>query len=53
MRLYTYSRYTPELAVGHGVPYAIPHGTYRDFRLEIVNRIIDEANPEEFRKPDK
>lgn len=53
MRLYTYSQYTPELAAGHGVPYAIPQGTYRDFSWDIVNRIIDEAIPEEFRKLDK
>lgn len=53
MRLYTYSQYTPELAASHGVPYAIPQGTYRDFSWDIVNRIIDEAIPEEFRKLDK
>lgn len=53
MRIYSYSQYTPELAAGHGVPYAIPQGTYRDFSWDIVNRIIDEAIPEEFRKLDK
>ena len=42
--------YTPELAAGHGVPYAIPQGTYRDFGWDVVNRIINEAIPEEFRK---
>lgn len=53
MRIYSYSQYTPELAAGHGVPYAIPQGTYRDFGWDVVNRIIDEAIPEEFRKLDK
>lgn len=53
MRLYSYSQYTPELAAGHGVPYAIPQGTYRDFGWDVVNRIISDAIPEEFRKLDK
>ena len=53
LRVYPYSKYTPELAARHGVPYAIPQGTYTDFSWDIVNDIIDESIPEEFRKLDK
>ncbi len=53
LRVYPYSKYTPELAARHGVPYAVPQGTYTDFSWDIVNEIIEENIPEEFRKLDK
>ncbi len=53
MRVYPYSKYTPELAASHGVPYAIPRGTYPDFSWDIVNDIVFNNIPEEFRKLDK
>lgn len=52
MRLYPYSMYTAELAAGHGVPYS-PWGTAKDFGIDVVNRIIEENIPEEFRKLDR
>lgn len=51
--VYPYSKYTPELAAVHGVPYAIPAGTYNTFSWDILNDIINENIPEEFRKLDK
>ena len=53
LRVYPYSKYTPELAARHGVPYAVPQGTYTDFSWDIINEIIEENIPEEFRKLDK
>lgn len=53
MKVYPYSKYSPELAERHGLPYAIPQGTYTDFGWDVINRIIDEAIPQEFRKLDK
>lgn len=53
LRIYPYSMYTPELADSHGLPYAIPQGTYTDFGWDVVNRIIDDAIPKEFQKLDK
>lgn len=53
MRIYPYSMYTPELANSHGLPYAIPQGTYTDFGWDVVNNIIEENIPEEFRLLDK
>lgn len=53
MRIYPYSKYTPELAASHGVPYAIPYGTYNSFSWDIVNSIIEESIPEEFRDLDR
>ncbi len=49
MRIYPYSMYTAELADGHGVPYS-PWGTAKDFGMDVVNRIVEENIPEEFRK---
>lgn len=49
MRIYPYSMYTPELAASHGIPYAIPYGTYNTFGWDIVNSIIEENIPQEFR----
>lgn len=49
MRIYPYSMYTPELAASHGIPYAIPYGTYNTFSWDILNSIIEESIPEEFR----
>ncbi len=49
MRIYPYSMYTPELAASHGIPYAIPYGTYNTFSWDIVNSIIEENIPQEFR----
>lgn len=53
MRVYPYSKYTPELAAKHGVPYATPRGTYPDFSWDIINSILDDSIPAEFRKLDK
>lgn len=52
MRIYPYSMYTAELAAGHGVPYA-PWGTAKDFSMDVVNRIVEENIPPEFRKLDE
>jgi len=53
MKIYPYSKYSPELAERHGLPYAVPQGTYTDFGWDVINNIIDEAIPTEFRKLDK
>ena len=53
MKIYPYSKYSPELAERHGLPYAVPQGTYTDFGWDVINDIIDEAIPTEFRKLDK
>ncbi len=53
LSVYPYSKYTPELAAAHGVPYAYPAGTYTSFGWDIVNDIIDENIPKEFQKLDK
>lgn len=53
LRVYPYSKYSPELAAIHGVPYAVPQGTYTSFSWDIINDIIEENIPEEFRKLDK
>lgn len=53
LRVYPYSKYTPELAAIHGIPYAVPAGTYTDFSWDIINQIIDENIPKEFQKLDK
>ena len=53
MKVYPYSKYSPELAERHGLPYAVPQGTYTDFGWDVINRIIDEVIPTEFRKLDK
>ena len=53
LRIYPYSKYTPELAASHGIPYAIPQGTYTSFDWDILNHIIDTAIPQEFQKLDK
>ncbi len=53
MKVYPYSKYNEELANRHGLPYAIPQGTYTEFGWDVINRIIDEQIPAEFRKLDK
>lgn len=53
LRVYPYSKYTPELAERHGVPYAVPQGTCTAFGWDVVNALIDEAIPKEFQKLDK
>lgn len=53
IRIYPYSLYTPELAESHGLPYAYPAGTYPQFGWDVVNNIINNNIPEEFRKLDK
>ena len=53
MRIYPYSKYSEELANSHGLPYAIPQGTYTEFNWDVVNSIIEEAIPAEFRELDK
>ncbi len=53
LRVYPYSKYSPELAAIHGIPYAVPAGTYTTFSWDIINQIIDENIPKEFQKLDK
>lgn len=53
MRIYPYSKYSEELANEHGLPYAYPRGTYTEFNWDVVNRIIEENFPSEFRALDK
>lgn len=53
MRIYPYSKYSEELANSHGLPYAIPQGTYTEFNWDVVNSIIETAIPAEFRELDK
>lgn len=53
IRIYPYSQYNSELADSHGLPYATPAGTYPDFSWDIINDIINNNIPEEFRKLDK
>ena len=53
LRVYPYSKYTPELAARHGVPYAVPQGTYTSFSWDILNDILNESMPAEFQKLDK
>jgi poly-gamma-glutamate synthesis protein (capsule biosynthesis protein) len=53
MKVYPYSKYSEELASRHGLPYAIPQGTYTEFGWDVINRIIEEQIPAEFRKLDK
>ena len=53
LRVYPYSKYSPELADKHGVPYAVPQGTYTNFGWDVINDIINNNIPEEFRKLDK
>ena len=53
IRIYPYSKYTEELANSHGLPYAFPMGTYPEFNWDIVNSIIEENFPTEFRELNK
>lgn len=53
LTVYPYSKYTPELAAAHGIPYAYPAGTYNTFSWDIINNIINENIPKEFQKLDK
>lgn len=53
LRVYPYSKYTSELAAVHGIPYAVPAGTYTSFSWDILNQIINDAIPQEFQKLDK
>ncbi|MDE7363604.1 MAG: CapA family protein [Ruminococcus sp.] len=53
LAVYPYSKYSPELADVHGIPYAVPAGTYTSFSWDILNQIIDESIPKEFQKLDK
>ena len=53
LAVYPYSKYTPELADSHGVPYAIPQGSSTSFSWDIINDIIETNIPEEFRLLDK
>lgn len=51
LRLYPYSMYTSELADSHGLPYA-PAGTAKTYSMDVIDKIIEENIPEEFRKLD-
>ena len=53
LAVYPYSKYTPEMAASHGVPYAIPQGSSTDFSWDIINSIIDASIPKEFQFLDK
>lgn len=53
IRIYPYSKYTEALANSHGLPYAYPMGTYPEFSWQIVNDIIEENFPAEFRELEK
>ncbi|MDE5993378.1 MAG: CapA family protein, partial [Oscillospiraceae bacterium] len=53
LAIYPYSKYTPEMAAAHGIPYAVPAGTYNYFSYDILNEIIDAAIPKEFQKLNK
>lgn len=53
LAVYPYSKYTPDMAAVHGIPYAVPAGTYNYFSYDILNEIIDAAIPKEFQKLDK
>ena len=53
LRIYPYSKYTPELAASHGIPYAVPRGTYPEFSWDIINDIIERNFPAEFRRLDR
>lgn len=53
LSVYPYSKYTPELAAVHGVPYAVPQGTYTSFGWDILNDLVNESIPTEFQKLDK
>lgn len=53
LAVYPYSKYTPEMAAAHGIAYAVPAGTYNYFSYDILNEIIANVIPEEFRKLDK
>ena len=53
LRVYPYSKYSPELAAAHGIPYAVPQGTYTSFSWDIINDIINEHIPKEFQKLNK
>lgn len=52
IRIYPYSSYSEKLANSHGLPYAYPVGTYTEFNWDVVNSIIEENIPAEFRKLD-
>ena len=51
LRLYPYNMYTSELADSHGLPYA-PAGTAKTYSMDVIDKIIEENIPEEFRKLD-
>lgn len=49
IRVYPYYLYTDELVANHGVPYS-PVGTQKSWSWDIVNTIIENNVPEEFRR---
>ena len=51
MRLYPYNMYTSALADSHGLPYA-PAGTAKSFNMDVIDSIVEENIPAEFRKLD-
>ncbi len=52
VRVYPYYMYTDELVANHGVPYS-PIGTAKNWSWDVINTIIENNVPEEFRKLDK
>lgn len=53
MKVYPYSKYSPQLASVHGLPYATPRGNYTSFGWDVINTIVEENIPAEFRKLEK
>ncbi len=49
LRLYPYDQYTDELVADHGLPYS-PIGTAKVWSWDVINTIIENNVPEEFRR---
>jgi len=49
LRLYPYYMYTDELVAGHGLPYS-PWGTAKKWSWNVIDTIVSNNVPEEFRK---
>ncbi len=49
LRVYSYDQYTDELVNDHGLPYS-PWGTAKVWSWDVINEIVEENIPEEFRK---
>ncbi len=49
LRLYPYYMYTDDLVAGHGLPYS-PIGSAKSWSWDVIDTIIENNIPEEFRK---